>query len=279
MKADSSIRFTRVGPVKTRFRALGDSGTPVILLHGLGDSADIWKPNIQALAANHRVFAPDLIGFGFTDKPDIEYTPEVFVRFIEDFLSACAAERCHLVGHSLGGGLALKYALTHPEQVGKLVLVSSAALGPGATWPLRLSTLPFLGPWALLPTKNILRVFFKRLVYDPDVIDADFVDFRYRLLLPRENRRALLKVLRSLLTIGGVRPDLLNPVLVNLGRIRAPTLIVWGTHDRILPLSHAYRAKTEIRGATLHVFEKCGHMPNFEYPEKFNDIVTAFLKD
>lgn len=279
MTADSSIRFTRAGPVKARFRALGDSGTPVLLLHGLGDSADIWKNNIRCLAANHRVFAPDIIGFGFTDKPDIEYTPQVFLRFIEDFLSACAVERCHLVGHSLGGGLALNYALNHPGRVERLVLVSSAALGSEATWPLRLSTLPFLGPWALHPTRNILGLFFRRLVYDPDVIDADFVDLRYRLLLPRENRRALLRVLRSLLTVRGVRPAILNPLLENLGRIRAPTLIIWGKHDRILPLRHAYRAKAEIPGATLHVFEKCGHMPNFEYPEKFNDLVTAFLKD
>jgi len=279
MTADPSIRFIRVGPIKTRFWALGDSGTPVLLLHGLGDSADIWKHNIKALAANHRVFAPDLVGFGFTDKPDIEYTPEVFLRFIQDFLSACGIERCRLVGHSLGGGLTLKYALTHPGQVDKLVLVSSAALGPEATWPLRLSTLPFLGPWALCPTRSILFFFFRRLVYNPAVIQDDFVDHRYRLLLPRENRRALLKVLHSLLTVRGVRPQILNPVLANLGRIQAPTLIIWGTHDRILPLGHAYRAKAEIPGATLYVFEKCGHMPNFEYPEKFNDLVTTFLKD
>jgi len=279
MTADPSIRFIRVGPIKTRFRAMGDSGTPVLLLHGLGDSADIWKHNIKALAASHRVCAPDLVGFGFTDKPDIEYTPEVFLHFIQDFLSACGIERCHLVGHSLGGGLALKYALNHPGRVDKLVLVSSAALGSEATWPLRLSTLPLLGPWALRPTRRMLSVFFKRLVYNPDVIDADFVDLRYRLLLPRENRRALLRVLRSLLTVRGVRPRILNPVLSSLGRIQAPALIIWGTHDRILPLRHAYRAKAEIPDATLQVFDQCGHMPNFEYPERFNDLVTAFLKD
>ena len=278
MAADPLMSFIRVGPIKTRFWALGDTGTPVLLLHGLGDSADIWKHNIKALAAGHRVFAPDLVGFGFTDKPTVEYTPEVFLRFIQDFLSACGVERCHLVGHSLGGGLALKYALTYPGRVEKLVLVSSASLGPKVTWPLRLSTLPFLGPWALHPTRRILSIFFRRLVYDPDVITDDFVDLRYRLLLPGENRRALLQVLRSLLTIRGVRPDILNPILTNLGRIQNPTLIIWGTHDRILPLRHAYRAKTEIPGAILHVFEKCGHMPNLEYPQKFNDLVTAFLE-
>jgi len=279
MTAGPLISFIQVGRINTRFWALGDSGTPVLLLHGLGDSADIWQHNIKALAASHRVCAPDLIGFGFTDKPDIEYTPEVFLHFIQDFLSACGIECFHLVGHSLGGGLALKYALTHLGRVEKLILVSSASLGPEVTWPLRLSTLPFLGPWTLHPTRRILSVFFRRLVYDPNVITDDFVDLRYRLLLPRENRRALLKVLRSLLTLRGVRPHLLNPVLTNLGRIQNPTLIIWGTHDRILPLSHAYRAKAEIPGATLHIFEKCGHMPNFEYPGKFNDLVTAFLED
>ena len=272
-------QFIQAGSIKTRYFTMGEKGPVVILLHGLGDCADVWRYNISPLAERHRVFAPDLLGFGFTDKPDIEYTPEVYLRFIQDFLSACAVERCHLVGHSLGGGLALKYALTHPGQVDKLVLVSSAALGPEATWPLRLSTLPFIGPWALHPTKEILRVFFKRLVYDPDVIDDDFVDLRYRLLLPEGNRRALLKILRSLLTIRGVHPDILNPVLTNLSRIKSPTLVIWGTHDRILPLSHAYRAKAEIPGAILHVFDKCGHMPNFEYPQKFNDLVTAFLKE
>jgi 4,5:9,10-diseco-3-hydroxy-5,9,17-trioxoandrosta-1(10),2-diene-4-oate hydrolase len=278
MTADPSVRFIRVGPIKTRFRALGDSGTPVLLLHGLGDSADIWTKNIEALAAGHRVFAPDIPPFGFSDKPDIEYAPDLFLRFIEEFLSAFGIERCHLVGHSLGGGLALKYTLAHPDRVEKLVLVSSAALGSETTWPLRLSTLPFLGPWVLHPARRVLSVFFKRLVYDPAVITDDFVELRYRLLLPRENRRALLKVLRSLLTLQGVRPEHLNPVLENLGSIRASTLIIWGTHDRILPLRHAYRAKAEIPGAILHVFDRCGHMPNYEYPGKFNGLVTAFLE-
>ncbi|HPC74001.1 MAG TPA: alpha/beta fold hydrolase [Syntrophales bacterium] len=278
MTADPSIRFIRVGPIKTRFRALGDSGTPVVLLHGLGDSAEIWKQNFEALAAAHRVFAPDLPGFGYTDKPDIEYTPEVFRRFIGEFLSALDIGRCHLVGHSLGGGLALQYTLTHPDQVEKLVLVSSAGLGPETTWPLRLSTLPFLGPWVLHPARRVLPVFFRRLVYDPAVITDDFVELRYGLLLPRENRRALLKILRSLLTLRGVRPAVLNPLLENLGSVRAPTLIVWGTHDRILPLRHAHRAKAGIPDAVLHVFDKCGHMPNYEYPEKFNGLVTTFLR-
>jgi 4,5:9,10-diseco-3-hydroxy-5,9,17-trioxoandrosta-1(10),2-diene-4-oate hydrolase len=278
MTADPSVRFIRVGPIKTRFRALGDSGIPVLLLHGLGDSAEIWKQNFEALAAGHRVFAPDLPGFGYTDKPDTEYTPELFIRFIKEFLSALGIGRCHLVGHSLGGGLALKYTLTHPDQVEKLVLVSSAGLGSETTWPLRLSTLPFLGPWVLHPARRVLSVFFKRLVYDPAVITDDFVELRYRLLLPRKNRRALLKVLRSLLTLRGVRPGILNPVLENLGSIRVPTMIIWGTHDRILPLRHAHRAKAGIPGAVLHVFDKCGHMPNYEYHGKFNGLVTAFLK-
>ncbi len=278
MTRDPSTGFVRAGTIRTRFRALGDSGTAVVLLHGLGDSADIWKPNIEALASGHRVFAPDIVGFGYTDKPAIEYIPDVFLRFIGDFLSVLDIERCHLVGHSFGGGLALGFALAHPDRVEKLVLVSSAALGPEATWPLRLSTLPLLGPWILHPVRRILSVFFRRLVYDPAVITEDFVELRYRLLLPRENRRTLLKVLRSLLTLRGVRPDLLNPILENLGRIRNPTLIIWGTHDRILPLRHAYRAKEKIPDATLHIFEKCGHMPSYEYPEKFNDLVTAFLR-
>ena len=181
-------RYIQAGRVRARYLSAGDSGTNVILLHGLGDCAEIWKHNLGALGRRHRVFAPDLVGFGFTEKPPDDYSPSLFTGFIHDFMSALGIERASLVGHSLGGGIALQYVLAFPSRVEKLVLAASAGLGLETSWPLRLSTLPFVGPWVLHPTRRILSAFFRRIVYDPAVIDRDFVDLRYRLLLPAENR-------------------------------------------------------------------------------------------
>jgi pimeloyl-ACP methyl ester carboxylesterase len=271
--------YIRIGMLNTRYWQRGDTGSPVILIHGLGASADIWMHNIEALARRHRVYAPDVVGFGKTDKPDTEYSAALFPTFINDFMRTLNIEKPTLVGNSLGGGIALQYALLYPEKVDKLVLVDSAGFGADAPLPLRLVSLPLVGELMTRPSRFEAYVYFRHAVYDPAVLTREFVDIYHEIHALPGNQTSLLKVIRSILSFRGGNREMLGPVMSNLHRITHPTLILWGTHDKVLPLRHAAVGKERMPNAQLHIFDHCGHMPQYEKPEEFNQVVEAFLSE
>lgn len=126
-------RWIRVGEINTHY-LVGGEGSPLVLIYGGGSCAEEeWAPNLPSLAQHHRIYAPDLVGYGKTDKPSLDYDLPVLSSFFEDFMNALDLKRASLLGHSLGGGAALAYALKHPERVHKLVLVDSVGFGEGGT--------------------------------------------------------------------------------------------------------------------------------------------------
>ena len=138
-------QYVQVGQYNTRFQTQGNGGSNVILIHGLGGYLEHWQQNIESLADRHRVYALDLVGFGRSDKPEADYCLPFFARFVRDFMDCQGIERATLVGNSLGGSIALQFAIDFPSRVEKLVLVDSAGLGKDVTIFLRLVTLPLLG--------------------------------------------------------------------------------------------------------------------------------------
>jgi len=270
-------RYIQAGSVLTRYWALGSRGTPVILIHVLGASADIWMKNMDSLAQRHRVYVPDVVGFGLSEKPEEVRSPFYFSQFISDFMVSLEIERASLVGHSLGGGIALQYTIQHPDKVRKLVIADGAGLGREVIYTLKLMSLPLIGELMSYPTRLGVSMFFKLAVRNPGIITDDIIDTYYDLFRLPGARRFLLQVVRSIVTLRGGREDLLQPVLRNLHTISAPTLIIWGRQDRVLPLKHAYVARENIPNAKLHVIENCGHITNLECPDEFNDVVMLFL--
>ena len=125
-------QYVQVGRINTRFRALGNGGSDVILIHGLGGYLEHWTENIEPLADHHRVYALDLVGFGRSDKPEAAYSMPFFARFVRDFMDGQGIERATLAGNSLGGSIALQFAIDFPERVEKLVLDFLA--GNQSTW-------------------------------------------------------------------------------------------------------------------------------------------------
>jgi len=271
--------YAAAGGITTRYWVLGTSGPPVVMIHGLGASAEIWLRNINPLAERHQVYVPDLIGFGRTDKPSAPDTAEHFIRFIDDFLNVMKLERCSLVGHSLGGGIALRYVLRFPERVDRLALVDSAGLGPDAPFILRLFSLPHIGELLTYPSRPGVYCFFRQAVHHAPDVTKDFIDHYYRLYSLPGAQSAFLKIIRSITTIRGGRKELIKPVLTNLHRITHPTLVIWGQNDRILPVKHAYVAKNKIPNSTLRIFKHCGHMPHFECSADFNRLLIEFLAE
>ena len=271
--------YIKVGNINTRYWALGDRGSPVILVHGLGASADIWMHNVETLAAQHRVYVPDLVGFGRSDKPSVTFTPAYAIQFINDFMNALNIEHASLVGQSLGGGISLLYTLQFPNKVDKLVLVDSAGLGKETIFTLKLMSLPIIGELMSRPSRMQVSLFFKLAVRNPAVITKDIIETYYEFFSQPGAQKFLLNVVRSIVNVHGGRKDLLSPILKDLQKITAPTLIIWGKQDRVLPLKHAYFAREQLPNSSIHILDHCGHIPNLERPDEFNKVVLEFLSD
>jgi pimeloyl-ACP methyl ester carboxylesterase len=271
-------RFIDVGTVKTRYWSEG-SGSPLVLIHGFGDSVDTWSRVVGPLAARHRVFALDVLGAGRTDKPAGPMPFPRLARFVRDFMDAVGVERANVVGQSMGGGIALNLTLQCPDRVDRLVLVDSAGLGREMPLDLRVCTLPVLGDFLTRTSRERTTTFLRKCFYDPSFVTPDMVDaFAAFGSLPGAHS-AMLSWLRSNADLGGWRKDIVAPVLAGLDTIVAPTLVIWGRQDRIIPLAHSAIAVKGIPGAKLHVFDPCGHVPQQERAEEFAALVVDFLEE
>lgn len=270
-------QYIKVGPIKTRFWAHGDEGPYLLLLHGIGASVESWMLNIHALAQSHQVYAMDLVGSGLSEKPIAPYTLSYLADFVNQFMRVQGIDQASLVGHSLGGGIALKLAINRPEQVEKIVLVNSAGLGKEGHILFRLSSLPILGEFLTRPSRKSTAKFLKECVYDPDMLTDELVELNYRLTSQPGAQRAYLSTLRAIANLFGAKGEVIDSIVNNLDKIEAKTLIVWGAQDRILPVSHGYIAKEKIANAQIHVFDQCGHLTPMEKSEAFNEMVSIFL--
>ena len=219
-------RYLNAGGIRTRYWSVGKDGPPLILIHGLGASSEIWYPNIEPLGRNYRVLVPDLPGFGYSARPHYPLTPAVFTRFLGDFMNALGLKRASLIGQSLGGGIALFFTLRHPERTDRLVLAGSAGLGCHVNLPLRLLSFPHIGKMIFRPSRRGVSFFFKLAVKNSAAITSDLIDVYYEFFLREEARTYMLQVVRSIMDIHGARRDLLIPLVTNLHRIASPTLIV-----------------------------------------------------
>jgi 4,5:9,10-diseco-3-hydroxy-5,9,17-trioxoandrosta-1(10),2-diene-4-oate hydrolase len=275
-------RWCDVGGVRTRYWSEGPGEgaphEPLVLLHPHAAFLEHWSPNFRSLAETRRCIALDMIGCGRTDKPNAPYTLEHMTDFLRDFLDALGIARADLLGHSLGGAIALRFALRAPERVNRLVLVASAGLGPRIHPLLAAMNVPLLGELMAIPTRMGLRRFFQICMQDASIVTDEQLDLAVEIhRLPGAQRAALRVVRGHTFTTRGLRPEVLDAVANRLGDIRAPTFIVWGRNDRIADVRYGEAAAKRIAGARLHIFESCGHLPTLERASEFNSLVNEFL--
>jgi 4,5:9,10-diseco-3-hydroxy-5,9,17-trioxoandrosta-1(10),2-diene-4-oate hydrolase len=256
---------------------MGGGGTPVILLHGLGGYIENWDLNMAALAQERQVYAVDLVGFGLSDKPQVEYTIPYLTTFVHKFMQALDIERATLVGESMGGIISLWFAQQYPEQVEKLVLEGSGGLGKEVSIFLRIMTLPVLGEYLARPSRKGSEDLQKLVFYNQGLIMDEWIEEDYQMSNQPGAQRCFLSALRSIGNIWGVKREVDTPILEGLEKIEVPTLIIWGEQDQIIPVAHAHAAAEGLPNARLHIFDGCGHVPNIERAEEFNQLVTAFL--
>lgn len=280
MKAIIEVKetYTRVNGYQIRYVEKG-KGPPLILIHGLGASIEWWKGNIEPLSQNHRVIAFDFLGFGYSTKPEEEYNIDLATRFMRSFLDVFDLPKASLVGNSIGGLIALFAALHMPERIDRVILVDNAGFGQELSVILRWASVFPIGELALsIRTRQTVRMLLARIFYDPKKIPPDLVNSVLKIFDQPRAREACLQVLRYGVNRKGLREEIWSSVLAKVPSITHPTLIIWGSENAIAPLSQAHQGKRLIKNSKLCVFEKCGHVPQVEWPEKFNQLVLSFLK-
>ena len=270
-------RYVYVGNVRTRYRAAGERGPALVLLHGLGASLEAWYFNIKPLGQHFHVFAPDIVWFGKSDKPRHDPTLEFFAQFIVNFMDAVGIKRATLVGNSMGGMIATITTLQYPERVEGLVLVNSAGFGRELSLYLRLrSLISFVKD--IRPSRGAVRLALRQIFYDASVITEEMVDLFVGLGGEPGSALAYHKVIRSGVDWRGMKKGVLARVRDSAHRINVPTLVVWGKQDRAIPVAHAQVAQQRIPNAQLHIFDPCGHAPQLERANEFNELVTEFVQ-
>ena len=240
------------------------TGPVVILLHGLGGSGLNWAPNIAPLATKFRVIAPDQIGFGKSDKPFINYRIGTYVDFLEELRKQLKIERAALVGNSMGGWIAVAYAVAYPDRVERLILVDAAGFAPPKDFDLK--TLYGLNP----STRAGIKAITTKVFFNPLFSSDPFVDQALTLRVSAGDGYTISSLIQSIER----REDFIDDQVKS---IKQPTLIIWGRQDGLVPLSDAERFDREIPNSTLLVFDQCGHVPNFEKPAEFNATALKFL--
>jgi 4,5:9,10-diseco-3-hydroxy-5,9,17-trioxoandrosta-1(10),2-diene-4-oate hydrolase len=287
----TSVFAARIGATTRDLDLLGErvhvlelgppDGPPAVFVHGASGGAGWFWRNAPALAAaGHRVILPDLPGFGRSSRPPA-ISFGLIGSILAELLRALRVERADLIGFSMGGAAATTLALERPDLVRRLVLVSSAGLGPELGLPFRALALPILGERLLRPNPEATRRFHRRWLFGkPERVDEEMVWYDHASLHHPGSARAILSLVRPLprrfwrATIEGQAAVMLRD---RLAALRRRTLIVWGRRDRIFPVAHAHEAAGRIAGARVEVLEEAGHVPHFEEPARFNDAVRRFL--
>lgn len=261
------------GHIDTNYHEAG-SGPPLVLIHGSGPGVTAfanWSQIIPPLAEHFHVYAPDMVGFGYTETPDsiTDFTLDVWVGQIIDFLDTIGVDKASFIGNSFGGALTVATAARHPERVDRFVLMGAAGLEFHITAGLE-------AVWGYQPSLENMRKLIETFAYNSALVTDAIVESRhnasirpgafevYSRLFP-EPRQASISRLAT-------RED-------QIGAIQHRALIVHGREDEIIPVDVAYRYLTLLKRSELHVFGECGHWTQIEKRSRFLDVVIPFLRD
>src|SRR5881628_812679 len=238
----------------------GGSGPLLVLIHGITASAATWDEVLPWLAERHAVVAPDLFGHGRSAKPRGDYSLGAYANGIRDLLEVLGHPRATIVGHSLGGGIAMQFAYQFPERCERLVLVSSGGLGHEVHVMLRAAALP--GSEWVLPGLRAAP-------------DLEEIWRGYASLGDADCRQAFVHTLRTIIDPSGQRVNATDRLYLAAG---LPTMIVWGEQDRVIPPAHAHAAHAAMPGSRLELFPDAGHFPHRSNPRRFVEVLLDFVR-
>ena len=274
----NEVKFLQLHGDRIAYRDEGN-GEVVLLIHGMAGSSETWRSVIPPLSKKFRVIAPDLLGHGESAKPRTDYSLGAFAVWLRDFLDELGVSRATVVGHSLGGGVAMQFVYQHPDYAQRLILISSGGLGPDVGWVLRLLSapgaefvLPIVAPPPVLSVGNKLRSWMKgagiRSPRGAELWSA------YSSLSDAQTRQSFLRTLRSVVDYRGQAVSALNRLRL---REDLPVMAIWGERDGIIPVDHAYAAHEARTDSRLEVLPDVGHFAQVEAPEQVVELIEDFI--
>jgi pimeloyl-ACP methyl ester carboxylesterase len=261
----------------TLLYAVTGEGPPLLLLHGFGGQSWVWEKQVSALSGRYRLHLLDLLGYGFSDRPKLDYTPVLFVESVRQFMDRLGIRRASLIGNSMGGGVAWSFALAFPDRVDKLVLIDSVTpdalsevRNPSFRWFLAIRNLPLVPRLAVaLTTRGMLRATLREMVFDDRLITDAVVERQYQIGRIEGTGRVMTSTARH--------ADEIARSAGALAALRRPTLVIWGEHDEVFPLEVGRRLHALIEGSEFRVIPDSGHMPMWERPDETNRAILEFL--
>lgn len=276
-----SLQFRTIHGYRRAFRIAG-SGPALLLIHGVGDKSASWEPVHAKLAQRFTVIAPDLLGHGESDKPRADYSLPAFANGMRDLLAVLGIDRVTVVGHSFGGGVAMQFAYQYPHLVERLVLVSAGGVESDVSFALRFAAMP-MGSEALAMVRvpgalPAMRVFGRAVqaLLGSTKFGRDAVD-TVRLLEGFKDPTALAAFARTLRSVVDGRGQYVTMLDRSYLVESIPVQIIWGEDDVVIPVSHARTAHAAMAGSRLAIFEKSGHVPHHDHPDRFVEVVERFM--
>lgn len=258
--------------IQTNYHDVGE-GPPVLLIHGSGPGVTgwaNWRLTIPALAQRFRVLAPDMVGFGYTERPaDVQYNMDNWVSHIIGFMDALGIKQAHVVGNSFGGGLALALAIRAPQRVSRLVLMGSA----GVSFPI---TDGLDQVWGYTPSLANMRSLLDVFAFNRSLLSEDLARMRYEASIRPGFQEAFSRMFPAPRQRG---VDGLASPETAIRALPHQTMIVHGREDKVIPLSSSYKLFELIPRAQLHMFGECGHWTQIERAERFNRLVGDFFAE
>jgi pimeloyl-ACP methyl ester carboxylesterase len=276
-----TLQYRTIHGYKRAFRIAGE-GPAILLIHGIGDNSTTWTGVHARLAQRFTVIAPDLLGHGKSDKPRADYSVAAYANGMRDLLSVLDIERVTIVGHSLGGGVAMQFAYQFPQLVERLILVSAGGVTKDVNFVLRLASLP-MGSEAMallrlplvLPAVQIAgRIMGKAI--GTTALGHDLPNM-LRVLNDLPERTASAAFSRTLRAVVDWRGQIVTMLDRCYLTEAIPVQIIWGTRDSVVPVQHAKMAHAAMPGSRLEIFEGSGHFPFHDDPARFLDIVERFI--
>lgn len=276
-----TLQFRTIHGYRRAFRICG-SGPAILLIHGIGDNSTTWHTVQTALAQRFTVIAPDLLGHGQSDKPRADYSVAAYANGMRDLLSVLDIDHVTVVGHSLGGGVAMQFAYQFPQLVDRLVLVGSGGVTKDVNVALRIASLPMGSEaLALLRLPLVLPALqtagrIGGALFGSTGVGRDLPDM-LRVLndLPEPTASsAFARTLRAVVDWRGQVVTMLDRCYLTES---VPVQLVWGKKDSVIPVSHAHLAHSAMPGSQLEIFDSSGHFPFHDDPDRFVRIVERFI--
>lgn len=255
-------------------------GPPLLLVHGITSSSRTWKSVMPRLAERYTVIAPDLLGHGRSAKPHGDYSLGAYASGIRDLLVTLDVPKATVVGHSLGGGIAMQFAYQFPERISRLVLVDTGGIAREVNPALRAAALPgaeYVLPVLFSPTLHDAGLKVRNLLAGIGLrgsADVEGVAEGFASLTEADARRAFLSTVRSVIEPTGQRVSAADRLYLTR---EIPSMIVWGDRDRIIPVSHADLAHELMPGSRLEIFPGAGHFPFNDDPDRFIRVLDEFI--